>query len=292
MAKAKTQMANIPSLFDVFDYYNEQGDLQNESRYSEQIGYREILRNEGESAGIAEARPLSDRTGGADLQSATERGGGEQTASGVGERLQLGEIRPNGTTQRSESVLHSNIGESANGLQLEEQSVGYDNPHTNTRDTQDSQLSSGSRSSREMQQGRATLLESSGNSEMGEARARKNSRDERGESAVDHRATSNNGARSNDESFSQSQLRESNTLSSPSGYGSRFESVSAQSTYAILAERLDHAGLNQRDRAKLFIYLEDNGYARFNESSDSYEAVGLLSFNLQNDIYLKDMLCL
>lgn len=34
MAKAKTQIVNTPSLFDVFDYYNEQGDLQNEPRYT------------------------------------------------------------------------------------------------------------------------------------------------------------------------------------------------------------------------------------------------------------------
>lgn len=86
MAKAKTQIVNTPSLFDVFDYYNEQGDLQNEPRYSDQNGDRRILRDERESAGVAEARSLSNRTGAADLQSTIERGRGEQTASGVGGR--------------------------------------------------------------------------------------------------------------------------------------------------------------------------------------------------------------
>ena len=30
MAKAKTQIENTPSLFDVFDYYDDKGELQND----------------------------------------------------------------------------------------------------------------------------------------------------------------------------------------------------------------------------------------------------------------------
>lgn len=288
MAKAKTQMADTPSLFDVFDYYNEQGDLQNEPRYSNQNGDRRILRDERESAGVAEARSLSNRTRAADLQSTIERGRGEQIASGVGEGLQLGEIRPSGSTQRSESVLHSNTRESTNGLQPREQNVGYDNPHTNERDTKDSQLSSINRSGGEMQQGRATLLESSSDSKMGEARARENRHNERRESLVDNATTSNNGARSDDESISASQLRESNTLSSTSGYGDRSQSIPTQSTYSLLVADLNQAGLNSKEAFRLLDYLEQNGYARFNESSDSYEITHLISFNLENNTHLQN----
>lgn len=290
MAKAKTQIVNTPSLFDVFDYYNEQGDLQNEPRYSDQNGDRRILRDERESAGVAEARSLSNRTGAADLQSTIERGRGEQTASGVGENLQLGEIRPSGSTQRSESVLHTNTRESTNGLQLGEQNVGYDNPHTNQRDTQDSQLSSFNRSSGEMQQGRATLLESSSDSEMGEARARENWHDERRGSPMDNATASNNGARSNDESLSQSQLRESNALSSPSGYGDRSQPIPTLSAYSLLVADLNEAGLNSKEAFRFLDYLEQNGYARFNESSDSYEIGNILSFDLHNNTHLQNML--
>lgn len=288
MAKAKTQIVNTPSLFDVFDYYNEQGDLQNEPRYSDQNGDRRILRDERESAGVAEARSLSNRTGAADLQSTIERGRGEQTASGVGENLQLGEIRPSGSTQRSESVLHTNTRESTNGLQLGEQNVGYDNPHTNQRDTKDSQLSSINRSGWEMQQGRATLLESSSDSKMGEARARENRHNERRGSLVDNATTSNNGARSDDESLSYSQLRESNTLSSTSGYGDRSQSIPTQSPYSLLVADLNQAGLNSKEAFRFLDYLEQNGYARFNESSDSYEITHILSFDLQNDTTLQN----
>lgn len=288
MAKAKTQIVNTPSLFDVFDYYNEQGDLQNEPRYSDQNGDRRILRDERESAGVAEARSLSNRTGAADLQSTIERGRGEQTASGVGENLQLGEIRPSGSTQRSESVLHTNTRESTDGLQLGEQNVGYDNPHTNQRDTKDSQLSSVNRGGGEMQQGRAAFLESSGDSKMGEARARENRHDERGKSPVDNATTSNNGARSDDESLSYSQLRESNALSSTSGYGDRPQSIPTQSPYSLLVADLNQAGLNSKEAFRFLDYLEQNGYARFNESSDSYEITHILSFDLQNDTTLQN----
>lgn len=288
MAKAKTQMADTPSLFDVFDYYNEQGDLQNEPRYSNQNGDRRILRDERESAGVAEARSLSNRTGAADLQSTIERGRGEQTASRVGEGLQLGEIRPSGSTQRSESVLHSNTRESPNGLQPREQNVGYDNPHTNQRDTKDSQFSSINRSGWEMQQGRATLLESSSDSEMGEARARENRHNERGKSPMDNATASNNGARSNDESLSQSQLRESNALSSTSGYGDRSQPIPTQSPYSLLVADLNQAGLNSKEAFRFLDYLEQNGYARFNESSDSYEITHLISFDLSNNAHLQN----
>lgn len=288
MAKAKTQKDNTPSLFDVFDYYNEQGDLQNAPRYSDQNGDRRILRDERQSAGATEARSLSNRTGAADLQATAERGRGEQTASGVGERLQLGEIRPSGSAQRSESVLHSNTRESTNGLQPREQNVGYDNPHTNKRDTQDSQLSSLNRSSGEMQQGRATLLESSSDSEMGEVRARENRHNERGKSPVDNTTASGNGARSNDESLSYAQLRESNALSSPSGYGDRSQPIPTQSAYSILVANLNQAGLSSKEAFRFLDYLEQNGYARFNESSDSYEITHLISFDLSNNAHLQN----
>lgn len=288
MAKAKTQMANTPSLFDVFDYYNEQGDLQNEPRYSNQNGDRRILRDERESAGVAESITSNGTGAGDKLQSTIERGRGEQIVSGVGENLQLGEIRFNGSAQRSESVLHTNTRESADGLQLGEQNVGYDNPHTNQRDTKDSQLSSINRSGWEMQQGRATLLESSSDSKMGEARARENRHDERGKSPMDNTAASNNGARSDDESLSYSQLRESDALSSPSGYGDRSQPIPTQSAYSLLVADLNQAGLNSKEAFRFLDYLEQNGYARFNESSDSYEITHILSFDLQNNTDLQN----
>ena len=288
MAKAKTQIVNTPSLFDVFDYYNEQGDLQNELRHSDPKGDRTILHNERKSAGATTARPLSHRTGAADLRSTTEQGRGEQIVSRVGEGLQLGEVRSSGSTQRSESVLHTNTRESTNGLQPREQNVGYDNPHTNQRDTKDSQLSSINRSGWEMQQGRAAFLESSSDSKMGETRARENRHDERRGSPVDNATTSNNGARSDDESLSQSQLRESNALSSTSGYGDRSQSIPTQSPYSLLVADLNQAGLNSKEAFRFLDYLEQNGYARFNESSDSYEITHILSFDLQNDTTLQN----
>ena len=202
--------------------------------------------------------------------------------------MQLGEIRFNGSAQRSESVLHTNTRESADGLQLGEQNVGYDNPHTNQRDTKDSQLSSFNRGGWEMQQGRAAFLESGSDSKMGEARARENQHDERGKSPVDNTAASNNGARSDDESLSQSQLRESNALSSTSGYGDRSQSIPTQSLYSLLVADLNQAGLNSKEAFKFLDYLEQNGYARFNESSDSYEITHILSFDLQNNTDLQN----
>lgn len=290
MAKAKTQQANTPSLFDVFDYYNEQGELQNEPRYSEQNRDRGILRNQKQTNGITETRPLSDRSGSANLQSTAKQGGGGQTKQGMGENLQLGEIRLNGSNQRGESALHSDTRQSADGLQLGDQNVGYNNSHTNTRDTKDSELYGSYRSGSEVQQRGAAFLESSSDSKMGETRARENSHNERGESAMDNAAAGDNRARSNDESLSQTQLRESHALSSTSRYGSGFKSLPTQSTYSILVEELNHTGLNSKEAFKFLDYLEQSGYARFNESSDSYEITHILSFDLQNDTHLQNTL--
>ena len=61
MAKAKTQIENTPSLFDVFDYYDDKGELQNDvlnpdNRYRDQGTDRELFQGQDTPSGIAENR--------------------------------------------------------------------------------------------------------------------------------------------------------------------------------------------------------------------------------------------